>query len=71
MQKKISQLFYKNGDLRVVISTANLIDYDWRDIENVHAILFSCVHASSELLVSLGTRLAATIKAQTMRSESR
>jgi len=38
--KKISQLFYKNGGLRVVISTANLIDNDWRDMENVSAILF-------------------------------
>jgi len=28
-------MFYKTGRLRVVISTANLIDYDWRDIENV------------------------------------
>lgn len=27
-------LFYKSGRLRVVISSANLIDYDWRDIEN-------------------------------------
>ena len=29
------QLFYKTGRLRVVVSTANLIEYDWRDIENV------------------------------------
>ncbi|KAF9235416.1 hypothetical protein BU15DRAFT_89583 [Melanogaster broomeanus] len=28
------KIFYKTGRLRVVISTANLIDYDWRDIEN-------------------------------------
>jgi tyrosyl-DNA phosphodiesterase 1 len=28
-------LFYKSGRMRVVISTANLVDYDWRDIENV------------------------------------
>ena len=28
-------LFYKSGRLRLVISTANLVDYDWRDIENV------------------------------------
>jgi hypothetical protein len=28
-------LFYKSGRLRVVIPTANFIDYDWRDIENV------------------------------------
>lgn len=29
------QLFYKSGRLRVVISTANLVPYDYRDIENV------------------------------------
>ncbi|KAH0833851.1 hypothetical protein J3R83DRAFT_11017 [Lanmaoa asiatica] len=29
------KVFYKTGRLRVVISTANLVDYDWRDIENV------------------------------------
>ncbi|KAF8182897.1 tyrosyl-DNA phosphodiesterase-domain-containing protein [Pholiota molesta] len=28
------KLFYKTGRLRVVISTANLISYDWRDMEN-------------------------------------
>ncbi|KAG1873180.1 tyrosyl-DNA phosphodiesterase-domain-containing protein [Suillus subluteus] len=28
------KIFYKTGRLRVVISTANLIDHDWRDIEN-------------------------------------
>lgn len=28
-------LFYKSGRLRIVIATANLVDYDWRDIENV------------------------------------
>ncbi|THH28564.1 hypothetical protein EUX98_g5632 [Antrodiella citrinella] len=27
-------IFYKTGRLRVVVSTANLIQYDWRDIEN-------------------------------------
>ncbi|KAI0944736.1 hypothetical protein AcW1_002374 [Taiwanofungus camphoratus] len=27
-------LFYKSGRLRIVISTANLIELDWRDIEN-------------------------------------
>ncbi|KAF9529923.1 tyrosyl-DNA phosphodiesterase-domain-containing protein [Crepidotus variabilis] len=32
---KFMLLFYKNGRLRVVISTANLIAYDWRDMENV------------------------------------
>ena len=29
------QLFYKTGRLRIVVSTANLIEIDWRDIENV------------------------------------
>ncbi len=29
------KLFYKDGRLRVVVSTANLVEYDWRDIENV------------------------------------
>ena len=29
------QLFYKSGRLRIAIPTANFIDYDWRDIENV------------------------------------
>ena len=28
-------LFYKSGRLRVAIPTANFIDYDWKDIENV------------------------------------
>ncbi|KAH7882123.1 tyrosyl-DNA phosphodiesterase-domain-containing protein [Phlebopus sp. FC_14] len=31
---KFMLIFYKTGRLRIVISTANLIDYDWRDIEN-------------------------------------
>ena len=30
-----TKIFYKTGRLRVVISTANIIDIDWRDIENV------------------------------------
>lgn len=32
------KLFYKTGRLRVVVSTANLIAFDWRDIENVGAL---------------------------------
>jgi tyrosyl-DNA phosphodiesterase-1 len=28
-------LFYNTGRLRLAIPTANFIDYDWRDIENV------------------------------------
>ncbi|KIJ04605.1 hypothetical protein PAXINDRAFT_22102 [Paxillus involutus ATCC 200175] len=31
---KFMLIFYNTGRLRVVISTANLVDYDWRDIEN-------------------------------------
>ncbi|TFK18940.1 phospholipase D/nuclease [Coprinopsis marcescibilis] len=31
---KFMLLFYKSGRLRVVVSTANLIAYDWRDMEN-------------------------------------
>ncbi|OSD00730.1 phospholipase D/nuclease [Trametes coccinea BRFM310] len=34
MHMKFMLLFYKTGRLRVVVSTANLVDYDWRDIEN-------------------------------------
>jgi len=31
---KFMLFFYKTGRLRVVVSTANLIAYDWRDMEN-------------------------------------
>ncbi|PFH50374.1 hypothetical protein AMATHDRAFT_145281 [Amanita thiersii Skay4041] len=34
MHMKFMLLFYKGGRLRVVVSTANLIAYDWRDMEN-------------------------------------
>ncbi|KAI8996303.1 tyrosyl-DNA phosphodiesterase-domain-containing protein [Trametes punicea] len=34
MHMKFMLLFYKSGRLRVVVSTANLVEYDWRDIEN-------------------------------------
>ena len=34
----VVQLFYKSGRLRIAIPTANFIDYDWRDIENVRTI---------------------------------
>ncbi|KAI0341097.1 phospholipase D/nuclease [Trametopsis cervina] len=34
MHMKFMLIFYKTGRLRVVISTANLIEHDWRDIEN-------------------------------------
>jgi len=39
----LSQLFYKTGRLRVVISTANLIAYDWRDMENVLFLSFRSI----------------------------
>ncbi|KAG5650353.1 hypothetical protein H0H81_012545 [Sphagnurus paluster] len=35
MHMKFMLLFYKTGRLRVVISTANLIAYDYRDMENM------------------------------------
>ncbi|KAI0087489.1 tyrosyl-DNA phosphodiesterase-domain-containing protein [Irpex rosettiformis] len=34
MHMKFMLIFYKTGRLRVVVSTANLIEHDWRDIEN-------------------------------------
>ncbi|KAJ8468157.1 hypothetical protein ONZ51_g9818 [Trametes cubensis] len=34
MHMKFMLLFYKTGRLRVIVSTANLVEYDWRDIEN-------------------------------------
>ncbi|KAI0290274.1 tyrosyl-DNA phosphodiesterase-domain-containing protein [Multifurca ochricompacta] len=34
MHMKFFLLFYRTGRLRVVVSTANLMDHDWRDIEN-------------------------------------
>ncbi|KAI0076842.1 phospholipase D/nuclease [Panus rudis PR-1116 ss-1] len=34
MHMKFMLLFYKTGRLRMVVSTANLVPYDWRDIEN-------------------------------------
>ncbi|KAI0772326.1 phospholipase D/nuclease [Trametes elegans] len=34
MHMKFMLLFYKDGRLRIMVSTANLVDYDWRDIEN-------------------------------------
>lgn len=33
------QIFYKTGRVRVIISTANMVDYDWDWIENVGAPL--------------------------------
>ncbi|KAG9308121.1 phospholipase D nuclease [Chiua virens] len=30
----IALIFYRSGRLRVAVSTVNLIDYDWRDVEN-------------------------------------
>ncbi|OCH86596.1 phospholipase D/nuclease [Obba rivulosa] len=34
MHMKFMLLFYKSGRLRVAVSTANFVEYDWRDIEN-------------------------------------
>ncbi|KAI0325269.1 phospholipase D/nuclease [Cubamyces sp. BRFM 1775] len=34
MHMKFMLLFYKTGRLRIIVSTANLVEYDWRDIEN-------------------------------------
>ncbi|PIL25690.1 hypothetical protein GSI_11440 [Ganoderma sinense ZZ0214-1] len=34
MHMKFMLLFFRTGRLRIVISTANLVEYDWRDIEN-------------------------------------
>ncbi|CAL1698599.1 unnamed protein product [Somion occarium] len=34
MHMKFMLIFYKTGRLRVVVSTANLLPIDWRDIEN-------------------------------------
>ncbi|EPQ56055.1 phospholipase D/nuclease [Gloeophyllum trabeum ATCC 11539] len=34
MHIKFMLLFYKTGRLRVVVTTANFVDFDWRDIEN-------------------------------------
>ncbi|KAF8587152.1 phospholipase D/nuclease [Ramaria rubella] len=34
MHIKFMLLFYRSGRVRIVIMTANLVDYDWRDVEN-------------------------------------
>ncbi|TDL27098.1 phospholipase D/nuclease [Rickenella mellea] len=34
MHIKFFLIFYKSGRLRVAVPTANLVDFDWRDIEN-------------------------------------
>ncbi|KAK7438242.1 hypothetical protein VKT23_018173 [Stygiomarasmius scandens] len=34
MHMKFMLIFYKSGCLRVAVTTANLVDYDWKDIEN-------------------------------------
>ncbi len=35
MHMKFMLVFYSTGRLRLMITTANFIAYDWRDIENV------------------------------------
>jgi hypothetical protein len=54
------QLFYKSGRLRVVIPTANFVDYDWRDIENVRTVLTGTAALVTHPTVSLGARLPET-----------
>ena len=54
------QLFYKTGRLRVVVSTANLIEYDWRDIENVSSTIDHPVPRLIAVLVRLGPRRSPT-----------
>jgi len=34
---KFAWIFYKTGRVRVSIMTANMVDYDWEQIENVRA----------------------------------
>ncbi|KAG8952310.1 hypothetical protein FRC04_004738 [Tulasnella sp. 424] len=34
MHMKFMLVFYSTGRLRIMVSTANFVDYDWRDIEN-------------------------------------
>ncbi|KAK7445706.1 hypothetical protein VKT23_014702 [Stygiomarasmius scandens] len=53
MHMKFMLIFYKSGRLRVAVTTANLVDYDWRDIENAAwvqdiAALTSSSHAKSD-----------------------
>jgi hypothetical protein len=40
MHMKFMLLFAKTGGLRVVISSANLVPHDWRDVENVRVVSF-------------------------------
>ena len=42
---QLPQLFYKTGRLRVYIPTANLVQYDYRDIENVRNSLSALMRA--------------------------
>ena len=51
------QLFYRTGRLRVVISTANLVDYDWRDIENASRFrsIFVAGNENANLLMTRQT----------------
>jgi hypothetical protein len=38
------KLFYKSSRLRVVISTANLVEIDFRDLENVVVFIYVLPH---------------------------
>ncbi|KAF9518779.1 hypothetical protein BS47DRAFT_1337912 [Hydnum rufescens UP504] len=52
MHTKVFLLFYKSGRLRVAVNTANLLDFDWWDIENMSWVqdfpLLSTTPVSSE-----------------------
>jgi hypothetical protein len=60
VKNEFYQLFYKSGRLRVVIPTANFVDYDWRDIENVRTVLTDAAALVTQPTVSLGARLPET-----------
>ncbi len=52
-----TQLFYKSGRLRIVVSTANLLEIDWRDIENVRwRLLLDRLVLADFQLERMGTR---------------
>ena len=58
----VEQLFYKTGRLRVVISTANLIAYDWRDMENVSFLAQNLIFDLKLLIVCLVTGHSTTFE---------
>ncbi|KAJ7691949.1 tyrosyl-DNA phosphodiesterase-domain-containing protein [Mycena rosella] len=66
MHMKYMVLFYESGRLRVVISTANLIPIDWKDLEN--AVFVQDVYRSSSSNV-IGNKLTAESKQSTSESK--